>query len=93
MKEVLMFHRTDCGYCLKAQQALRELTEAEPRYRQVPLRQVDEVKESAYADQFDYYAVPTFYVGGEKLFEAHIGMSYEAIREQVKRALEAALED
>ena len=31
------------------------------------------------------------YVDGEKLFEAHIGMSYENIKDEVRRVLDAAL--
>ena len=54
---------------------------------------MDAVKEAAYADTFDYYAVPTIYVDGKKRFEAHIGMSFEAIRAEVKAALDAALKD
>ena len=93
MKEMLLFDRDDCGYCHKAHRALAELFEENPAYRAVPLRLVDEVKEAAYADTFDYYAVPTIYVDGKKRFEAHIGMSFEAIRAEVKAALDAALKD
>ena len=52
---------------------------------------IEESREPELADRYDYYAVPSCYVGGEKLFEAHIGMSYEDIKREVKRVLEAAL--
>ena len=32
---------------------------------------VDESWETALADAHDYYYVPTWYVGGEKVFEGH----------------------
>lgn len=36
-----------------------------------PLRIVDERAEADYADSFDYYYVPCYYVGGEKVHEGH----------------------
>lgn len=91
MKNVLMFHLYDCGYCRKAMLALEELMAENPAYRAVPLTKIEETEQPAMAEAYDYYAVPTFYVGGEKVFEAHIGMSYEAIKAAVKGALDAAL--
>ena len=46
---------------------------------------------AALADTYDYYAVPSFFIGKEKLFEAHIGMRYEDIKAAVQRCLDAAL--
>ena len=55
------------------------------------MTRIEESIQPEIANRYDYYAVPTFYVGGEKVFEAHIGMSYEDIRAEVKKALDAAL--
>ena len=38
-----------------------------------------------------FYHVPTYYIGDEKLFEASPGDSYEVIEAATKKALEAAL--
>ena len=92
MKEALMFYLEDCGYCHKAMRALEELYAAEPSYRRVPVRKIEESREPELADRYDYYAVPTFFVGGRKIFEARLFMSYEQIRDGVKAALDAALE-
>ncbi len=92
MKSILMFHRDDCGYCLKARQALDELMVENPAYRDLEITRIEETQQPALADQYDYYAVPTFYVDGKKVFEAHIGMSYEAIKAAVKSALDEALQ-
>ena len=43
------------------------------------------------ADQYDYYAVPSFFDGKKKLFEAHLFMSYENIRDEIGRVLDYAL--
>ena len=91
MKELTMFYLDDCGYCLKARRALDELYEANPAYRDIPLTRIEESREPALADQYDYYAVPSFFIGKDKLFEAHIGMSYEDIKAAVKGCLDAAL--
>ena len=92
MKEVLMFYLEDCGYCAKARRALDELFAANPAYREVPLTRIEESRQPELADQYDYYAVPTYFVDGRKIFEARLFMSYEDIRDGTKAALDAALE-
>ena len=91
MKELLMFYLDDCGYCQKARKALDELFAENPAYRDIPMTRIEESREPEIANRYDYYAVPTFYVDGKKQFEAHIGMSYEAIKAAVKDALDAAM--
>ena len=73
MKEILMFYRDDCGYCDMAFRALEELERVHSEYAEIPFRKVEETQDPDYADKFDYYATPTFYVGDEKIFEAHLG--------------------
>ena len=92
MKEVLMFYLESCGYCDKARRALDELYAENPAYRQVPLTRIEESKEPELADRYDYYAVPTFFVDGKKIFEARLFMSFEDIKAGAKAALDAAME-
>ena len=80
MKPILMFYLDDCGYCQKAHRAMAELFEEKPAYRSLPITKIEESRDPETANRYDYYAVPTFYVDGEKRFEARIGMSYEAIK-------------
>lgn len=91
MKYVMMFYREDCGYCDMARRALVELRDELPGLDLTRIQMVEETLEPDFADQFDYYAVPTFYLDGEKLFEAHIGMRYEDMKREVRRVIEAAL--
>ena len=91
MKEVLMFYLESCGYCDKARRALDELFAESPRYREIPLTRIEESQQPELADRYDYYAVPSFFVGGKKVFEARLFMSYEDIKAGVKASLEAAL--
>ena len=91
MKKLTMFYLEDCGYCAKARKALDELYAEDPRYREVEIEKIEESRHPEVAGQYDYYAVPTFFDGKEKLFEAHLFMSYEEIRDEVKRVLDHAL--
>ena len=92
MKDIIMFYLDDCGYCRKARRALDELMEENPAYRALKLTRIEESQQPELADRYDYYAVPSFFVDGEKVFEAHIGMSYEAIKAAVKASLDAAMD-
>lgn len=69
MKEIKFFMMPTCPHCKKAMAMMEKLFEAHPEYKNIDLKQIDEVKEAAYADTFDYHYVPTFYVGDEKLHE------------------------
>ena len=71
MKEILMFILPGCPHCKLALRTQEKLLEEHPQWRDIPLRMVDESWETALADAHDYYYVPTWYVGGEKVFEGH----------------------
>ena len=92
MKAITMFYLETCGYCDKARRALEELVAENPAYKEVPLTMIEESREPALADTYDYYAVPSFFDGKTKLFEAHLFMSYEEIRDEVKKVLDYAME-
>ena len=91
MKSLTMFYLDDCGYCAKARRALEELYAEKPEYREIPIHMIEESMEPELADQYDYYAVPSFFDGKKKLFEAHLFMSYENIRDEIRRVLDYAL--
>ncbi len=91
MKPITMFYLETCGYCDKARRALEELAAENPAYRDIPLTMIEESREPALADTYDYYAVPSFFDGKTKLFEAHLFMSYEEIRDEVKKVLDYAI--
>ncbi|MDR1651398.1 MAG: thioredoxin family protein [Synergistaceae bacterium] len=69
MKEIKMFMTASCPHCRRAAEMMDEIYSSRPEYRDIPLRKIDENKEADYASKFDYYYVPTFYVGDEKLHE------------------------
>ncbi|MDR2175905.1 MAG: thioredoxin family protein [Synergistaceae bacterium] len=69
MKEVMMFMQPACPHCKKALSLMEEIRLGEPRYKDVAVKQIDETKDPDFAGKFDYYYVPTFFVGDEKLHE------------------------
>lgn len=92
MKALIMFYLSDCGYCAKAFRALDELYSENPTYREIAIQKIEESEHPEIADQYDYYAVPTFFCGNTKLFEAHLFMSYEAIRDEIRHVLKYAMD-
>ena len=72
MKSITMFYLSDCGYCEKAFRALDELCLETRAYCDIPITKIEESENPDLADQYDYYAVPSFYDGNKKLFEAHL---------------------
>ena len=91
MKQLTVFHLTNCPYCRNARKALAELTEATPEYGAIAVEWVEETQHPERVEGHDYYYVPTIYAGDRKLYEAHPGESYTECKEQVKAALDAVL--
>jgi glutaredoxin len=69
MKEIKMFLMETCPHCRRALELMDEIYSENPEFKKIPVKKIDETKESVYASKFDYYYVPTFYVGDEKLHE------------------------
>ena len=87
MRELSMFYFPECPYCRQAFRWQEEIFREHPEYKDVPLRLVDEHKETALADSYDYWYVPTYFLGEEKLGE---GVKKKALVEAAfRRAYEA----
>jgi len=80
-----------CPYCAKAKRAVAELKAEDERYDRVPVKWINEEEETDYAEEHDYYYVPTVFVNGKKLFEARPGDSFEAIKAGIKAGFDQAL--
>ena len=87
MKPNRMFTMASCPYCQKARRWMDELMAENPAYRALSIDIVDEVEQPEYAEQFDYYYVPTYYVDGKKVHEG------AATKQIVRRVFDAALKD
>ena len=87
MKSVLMFTMAACPFCRKAVRYMEGLMEETPRYKDIPLKMIDETLDPDTADKYDYYYVPTYYVDEEKVHEG------EATKDDIRRVFEAAEEE
>ena len=91
MKKLTFIYLKGCPYCKKAMKAFDTLLNANDEYKKVEIDAVEEGENPDRIASLDYYHVPTYYIGDEKLFEASPGDSYEVIEAATKKALEAAL--
>lgn len=85
MKTLQIFYQERCPFCKRAFQYIEELKRENPEYNNIEIKLVEETQEAAYADTFDYYYVPTFYIDGEKVHEGGI------YKNEVKEILDKAL--
>lgn len=87
MKPVTMFILKSCPYCQRALRYMEELMKETPKYKDIPIKYIDEGMEPEIADKYDYYYVPTYYVDDKKVHEG------EATKEDVRRVFEKAEEE
>ena len=87
MKELTLFYFDGCPHCANAFRWQEELFLEYPEFRQVPVRLIDEHKQPELADQYDYWLVPTYYLGTQKLYEGVMDKALVAAAFQ--RALDA----
>ena len=85
MKELTMFIQKTCPHCLLAKKYIAQLYMEDPRYASLQIREIDEREQSALADSYDYWYVPSFFLGKAKLHEGHAEYA------DVKKVLDAAL--
>jgi len=70
--KLTLFILRDCPFCKRALKYIDELKEEHPEFKSIELDIIDEQEQKALADSYDYYYVPTFYLGGKKLHEGGI---------------------
>ncbi len=59
-----------CPYCLQMRELLEELRAERPALAAVEIAFIDESARPELAERYDYYRVPSFFLGEEKLYEA-----------------------
>jgi glutaredoxin len=83
--KITMFYMPGCPHCSLAFRYLDELRHENPRWADIEIETIDETVQRVLADSYDYYYVPCFYLGRDKLHEGH------AEREDISRVLDAAV--
>lgn len=78
-----------CPYCLQMRELLEELRAERPELSAIEIEFIDESKQPSLADRYDYYRVPSFFLGGKKLYEA----SPLWTRTEAKRRLSAMFDE
>jgi len=84
--KLTMFYLESCPFCKKAFRWMEELKAENPSYNDIEIELVEETKNKEKADSYDYYFVPSYFLGEEKL---HEGI---ASKEKIKRVFDRALE-
>jgi glutaredoxin len=72
MANLTMFIQPNCPFCKNALKWIDELKKEDTKYNQIDIELVDELIEVERADSFDYYYVPTIYLGEKKIHEGGI---------------------
>ncbi|MBR2540071.1 MAG: glutaredoxin [Mogibacterium sp.] len=91
MKKITMFHIQECKYCDFAKKAIEELRAQHPEYRDVEIEMIDENAHPEIVENYDYWSVPSLFIGHDKIFEAALFMPYETVRDGVKLAFDTVL--
>ena len=91
MKKITMFYLEECPYCKNAFKAMDELKGQNPAYNDIEMECIEEHEHADIAEQYDYWNVPTLFVGDEKVYESYFGHNYDTIYENVKKALDLAI--
>lgn len=68
-KEVKMMVLDACPYCKQAFRMMEELKKRHPEYENVKIEVIEEDREPEKIKGYDYWYVPTFFVGGKKIME------------------------
>ena len=85
MKKITMFIQRSCPYCNAALRYMDDLFAENPGYLSLEIEKIDELAHPDIARKYDYYYVPTLYVGDKKLHEG------AASPERIKLVLDAAM--
>ena len=85
MKPVKLFYLEHCPFCKKAFSYIKNL-KLQDTYKPIEIELVEESEQAELADLFDYYYVPAFYIGDEKVHEG--GIFENEVEAIFKKALE-----
>ncbi|MCH3965258.1 MAG: thioredoxin family protein [Clostridium sp.] len=83
-----MFVTSWCPYCKQALNWMKEIQNENPEYKNIDVEIIDEERSPEIAKKYDYYYVPTYFVGENKI---HEGVpSKEIIRQVFEKSLESS---
>ena len=86
MKDITVLITDWCPHCKRAINWIDEVKQENPKYKEIKVEIIDEEKTPEIAQQYDYYYVPTYFVGKRKAFEG--GTTIEIVRKVFEEASE-----
>ena len=87
MKELTYFYLSGCPFCRAADRMLKELETEHPEFSKIPIKKIEERENATLAERYDYYYVPCFWIGNQKLHEG--AASKEKLRAVLDKAISA----
>ena len=90
-KELKMFFLPGCPYCRMADDVISGLISENPEFKNVSIKKVNEISNSALAARYDYWRTPSFFLGADKLYEASPGDNEQYMKETLKDVFSRAL--
>lgn len=81
-----MFVTSWCPYCHQAISMMQQLKNINSEYASIPINIIDEELEPQIAQNYNYYYVPTYFIGDTKLHEGAV--TNDVLINILNRALE-----
>lgn len=89
--KLTIFYLENCPYCRNAIRAAKELETELPGFSPDLINWIEERQHADIADRYDYYRVPSIFLGDRKLYECSSSHDYDEIKRQLKNAVETVL--
>lgn len=91
MKKITVLKMQGCPYCEQAYKAVDAVKLENKNFESTEIEFIDENLQPELAEKFaDYYYVPSMFVDGKKIYEAHPGETYSECLQNVRKVFQAA---
>ena len=91
MKKLTMTILPGCPYCAMAREIITDLKKENKDFAGVEVTEIDESAEPERAGEYDYYYVPSFFLGKEKLYETSPSDDRDKMEGEIRAAFKRAL--
>lgn len=89
--EVKMFVLPGCPYCKMADKLIKQIVTNNPEYSDIKIDKINELTNRKIVKDYDYYYVPAFFYGEEKLYEASPNDTEAIMKENLEKMYEKLL--
>jgi len=81
-----------CPYCKNADRAIEELIKENQEYKGLEIERINETLHPLKVRNYDYYYVPSMFIGDSKIYEADPSQNFDDIKASVKRVFDLAIQ-